>query len=73
MIQVEEFTLNGTAFKRWYSDAGMMIERAGEYYEEACDPAEYNRSYNETNIPIETLQPTDEDYAEAGKILMGGR
>lgn len=71
MIQVEEFTINGKAFRRWYSDSGFMIERAGCYYEEAMDPAEYNRTYNETNIPIENDEATDEDYAEVGRILMG--
>lgn len=71
MIKCDEYTLNGVQFKHWYSDAGMKVEREGVLYDTADDPAEYGRTYNETDIPIETLQPTDEDYAEAGKIMMG--
>lgn len=59
---------------RTYSDRGMMIH--GGYpeanYAEAIDPVELNRTYTETDIPI---QYEDEDenqsYAAAGRILMG--
>lgn len=61
MIKCDEYTLNGVQFKRWYSDAGMMVEREGILYEEACDPAEYNRTYNETNVPIEEPETTPEE------------
>lgn len=40
-------------FVQTYSDAGMMIERDGVHYSEAVDPAEFDRRYNETDIPIE--------------------
>lgn len=46
-----------------------MISRDGINYEEAIDPTDKNRQYEETDIPIE--EPTEEDYAQAGKILLG--
>lgn len=60
-----------------YSDAGMYIR--GGYpeglYAEALDPAELNRQYEETDIPIEEEEAEDEDLirekAEAYDILMG--
>lgn len=74
-IVQEHFMVDEHDFIRTYSDAGMMIH--GGYpegdYSEATDPAELNRTYTETNIPInadeeETLET---EYAQAGKILMG--
>ena len=44
---------DGVVLNRTYSDIGMMIERDGERYEEAVDPAELNRQYIETDEPIE--------------------
>ena len=50
----------------------MMIEREGEQYAEANDPAEFNRQYIETDIPIDD-EPMDEieEKAKAYDILMG--
>lgn len=45
---------DGVVLNRTYSDKGMMIERDGVRYDEAIDPAELNRQYTETDIPIET-------------------
>ena len=55
MIVTEYFRTrsDGVVLNRTYSDIGMMIERDGEVYSEAVDPAEFNRTYTETNIPIE--------------------
>lgn len=47
---------DGVVLNRTYSDIGMMIERDGEQYSEAVDPAEFNRIYTETNIPIEITE-----------------
>ena len=47
---------DGVILNRTYSDAGMMIEREGEQYSEAIDPAELNRQYAETDIPIADLE-----------------
>ena len=58
-----------------YSDAGFYIRKTDteEIYEEAIDLIsvfeERNWHYEETDTPIE--EPTEEDYAEAGRILMG--
>ena len=61
-IVQEHFTLNEQDFIRTYSDAGMLIHGGmpeGDY-SEATDPAEFNRTYTETNIPIEGESDADE-------------
>lgn len=47
---------DGVVLNRTYSDKGMMIEREGVQYSEAIDPAELNRQYAETDIPIAELE-----------------
>ena len=47
---------DGVALNRTYSDNGMMIQRDGELYIEAIDPAELMRVYSETNIPVEVIE-----------------
>lgn len=54
---------DGVVLNRTYSDAGMMIERDGVCYSEAIDPAELNRQYTETDVPI-VVEATSEDYPE---------
>lgn len=44
---------DGVVLNRTYSDAGFMIEREGVRYSEAIDPAELNRTYTETDEPVE--------------------
>lgn len=44
---------DGVVLNRTYSDRGMKIERDGDLYDEAIDPAELNRQYTETDEPIE--------------------
>ena len=61
MIKTEQLQINGKAFVRTYSDRGMMIEREGLVYSEAVDPAELNRTYNETDTPV----PKEDD----GRVL----
>ena len=51
---------DGVVLNRTYSDAGMMIEREGVRYSEAIDPAELNRTYIETDEPIEIVEETVE-------------
>ena len=60
-IKTEYYTTreDGVVLHRTYSDKGMMIERDGVRYSEAIDPAELNRTYTETDEPIEK-----EDYYE---------
>ena len=68
MIVTENMTINGRAFIKTYSDGGYMVERDGVLYSEAIDPAEFGRTYTETNEPAYTDDPaeaTDEDYQAA--------
>ena len=44
---------DGVVLNRTYSDKGMKIERDGERYDDAVDPADLNRQYIETDEPIE--------------------
>ena len=75
MVIQEHFDVDGKDFIRTYSDAGMKVHGGfpeGDY-DEACDPAEFNRTYTETDIPIDADEEEAEDaeYAQAGRILMG--
>lgn len=65
----EHFDVNGRDFIRTYSDRGMMIHGGSPEgdYSEACDPAELNRTYTETDIPIDG-ESTAEEILD---ILMG--
>lgn len=51
---------DGVVLNRTYSDLGVMIERDGVRYSEAIDPAELNRTYTETDEPIEIVEETVE-------------
>lgn len=70
MIVQEHFDVNGKDFIRTFSDDGRYViggEPFGEYAE-ACDPAEFGRTYTEGEI-----MPVDEsDAAEILDILTGG-
>ena len=72
MIVTESMTINGKAFIRTYSDSGFMVERDGVRYGEAIDPAEFGRTYTETDEPIETDEMSEtEEKAKAYDVLMG--
>jgi hypothetical protein len=64
MIKTENMTINGKSFVKTFSDSGYMVERDGIRYSEAIDPAEFNRTYTETDEPIEgeTDEATETDY-----------
>lgn len=73
MIVQEHFDVNGQDFIRTYSSSGRYVVGGEPYgeYEEACDPAEFGRTYTEGDlIPVD---PDAEmaDKAEAYDILMG--
>ena len=70
MIKTENLTINGKAFVRTYSDAGYLVERDGIRYGEAIDPAEFGRTYTETDEQAEVMTETEEK-AKAYDILMG--
>lgn len=58
---------DGVVLNRTYSDDGKYIVRDGISYSEAIDPAELNRQYMETDVPIEgeTDEATETDYQNA--------
>lgn len=58
MIKTEELTIRGRQFIRTYSDAGMLIHGGVPEgnYDEAVDPAEFGRTYTETNIPVDNTE-----------------
>ena len=59
MIQTELITVDNRQLRRTWSDVGFMIERDGAVYSEAVDPAEFDRVYTETDMPVEP-ESTDE-------------
>ena len=61
-IVQEHFTVNERDFIRTYSNTGMMIHGGSPEgdYSEACDPAEFNRTYTETDIPIDDEATAEE-------------
>ena len=69
-IITETFYINNREFTKTYSDAGRYVVRDGAQYSEACDPAEFGRTYTEGD-----LLPSEERSSDAEKIveiLMGG-
>lgn len=71
MIVTEYYTTrsDGVRLVRTYSDKGFMIERDGIMYDEAVDPEELNRQYNETS---EKIVVPELDPEEALTIITGG-
>ena len=70
MIQTETLTIGEKQYTRTYSDRGMMIHGGfpeGDY-DEAVDPAEFGRTYTETDIPIEGEESEAEEIVS---ILTG--
>ena len=75
-IVVETFYIGEREFTRTYSDANRYVVRDGVSYSEACDPAEFGRTYTEGDImdddePHVDPEPEIADKAEAYDILMG--
>ena len=57
---------DGVVLNRTYSDKGLMIEREGNRYDEAIDPAHLNRVYTETDECIDgNGEATESDYIAA--------
>ena len=65
----EHFDVNGIDFIRTYSDRGMYVHGGSPEgdYAEATDPAEFGRTYTETEIPIDGYS----DAEEILNIIMG--
>lgn len=72
MIITETFYIGEREFTRTYSDLGRYVVRDGISYSEACDPAEFGRSYTEGDlIPADERSDDVGDKAEAYDILTG--
>ena len=73
MVKYREYTDDsGTERVIAYSDKSMMIERDGKTYSEADDFAYQERTYTETDIPIEGETDTETaQKAEAYDYLTG--
>ena len=72
-IVQEHFEINGRDFVRTYSDAGRYVvggSPEGEY-SEACDPAEFGRTYVEGDLIPDGERTDIQDKAEAYDILTG--
>ena len=54
MIKTELIMVDERQLRRTWSDTGFMIERDGAVYSEAVDPAEFDRIYTETVMPVES-------------------
>lgn len=66
MIVTENFKVGERDFIRTYSDSGRYVVRDGVSYSEACDPAEFGRTYTEGDL----MSDEERDKAEAYDILM---
>ena len=66
----EHFLVGERDFIRTCSDAGFYIHGGSPEgdYSEACDPAELNRTYTETNIPVDGGSGAEEIL----NVLLGG-
>lgn len=73
MIVTEQLTINDRQFTKTYSDSGFMVERDGVQYSEAIDPAEFGRTYTETDIPIEGEPISDIEQKAAAFDYLTGR
>ena len=66
-IKIEHFDVNGRDFTRIYSDSGRYVVRDGVEYSEACDPAEFGRTYTEGGI----IPDTNDDAQNILNIILG--
>ena len=73
MLRTSTDTIGTTEFQHAWSDAGMYVRQVetGELYEDCWDPIPPAYTYEESDIPIPYDEVTDEDYAQAGRILLG--
>jgi hypothetical protein len=68
MIITETVTIDGREFTHTYSDT-FKIRKVGtdEIYEDAMDVLDFQ--YEETDIPLDTQPPTEDEMREALTIL----
>lgn len=60
MLVRENMEIGGRVFVKTYSDDGFYIDRDGEKYSEAIDPANIQREYTETDEPVAPAEEPDE-------------
>ena len=70
-IITETFYINDKEFTRNYSDVGRYVVRDGVSYSEACDPAEFGRTYIEGDL-IPSEERDSSNAEEIVEILTGG-
>ena len=71
-VITEIFYIGDREFTKNYSDANRYVVRDGVSYTEACDPAEFGRTYTEGDIiPNDEIDSDIADKAEAYNILTG--
>ena len=70
MIIQEHFNVNGRDFIRTFSNAGRYVVGGEPYgeYSEACDPAEFGRTYTEGDL----ISVDEAEAEEIVNILTGG-
>ena len=66
MIHTETVTILGKQYRRTYSDTKMLL-RDGIEYEDAIDPIDAEKVYEESYTPLEDLTAE-----EAMEIIVGG-
>lgn len=72
MIISEVKTLNGVQYNYYYSDAGRyLVSENGGLYEEVYDPIFIIRTYTEGPLIEPEEEPTEEDFAQVGRIMIG--
>ena len=71
MIVTENFKVGERDFIRTYSNSGCYVVRDGISYSEACDPAEFDRTYIEGELMPNEERTDIADKAEAYDILTG--
>ena len=61
------------SLERRYSDNGkkMLQVETGRLYDDAVDVKPCRYTYIETDGPIDPVYPTDKEYIEAAKIMLG--
>lgn len=63
MVKSEVIEINGTQYRRTYSDSGYYIERDGMQFSEAVDFLGTDFVYTETNIKIDE-EPSEQSIEE---------
>ena len=68
-IVTQTYTINGKSFTKTYSDEGRYVVRDGIAYDEANDPTEFGRVYEEGDYIYDPDEEVDDE--ELLNILMG--